>query len=301
MTIDENTPDSKVLELARLGNEDALYEMRYRILCKMMVMIDENTPDSKVLELARLGDKDALYEMRYRCYLDNEEAPDVVWAAYWDEKAAEKGHIYAKRRCAGYYKDIPPSANFKENRQKAMDFFESIVKDYNDGKLDEDDRSVGVVAKTELGIMLCEGLGTPLEQRDCKRGVELIKSAEMDMQSFGGFKFPHLLLIGELYALGFAQEDEAPSKDDLVKAIAYLERAIADFKPDRDDPRKLEHAKQLLDVQRKHLPVWRQDTQEYNLKVAKERRAKLSQPREVGQQLDDYMRRLRERLAREGW
>jgi hypothetical protein len=180
-----------------------------------------------------------------------------------------------------------------------MDFFESIVNDYKAGKLAEDDRSVGVVAKTELGIMLCEGLGT---QRDYKRGVELIKSAETDMQSFGGFKFPHLLLIGELYALGFAQEDEAPSKDDLVKAIAYLERAIADFKPDRDDPRKLEQAKQLLDVQKKHLPVWRQDTQEYNMKVAKERREELSLPRgEVGQILDNSMCRLRERLAREGW
>ena len=271
----------------------------------------ENKPLSEVQYLARQGDNEALHEMRYR-YPDNEETPGKIWAAIWDEIAAKKGHIYSKRLYAGFLKAMPPSANFAKNRQKAMSLFESIVEDYSAGKLVEEDLSVGMVAKIELGIMLCEGLGT---KRDYKRGLELIKSGENEMKSFGGPKFDHLISLGELYGKGYAQEDEEPSIKDLEISIEYLERAIAYFKTDRDDPRKLALAKQYLDHQKNSLPekkkYWElRDTStglvkqmyfEKSMGYADKRRKEESQPREMGDQIDSLMRKLRERLAREGW
>ena len=275
-------------------------------------MVDyENMSLSEVQRLARQSDKEALHEMRYR-YPNNEEVPRKVWEAVWDEKAAKRGHTYSKRLYAGFLQAMPPSANFPKNRRAAMNLFESIVKDYNAGRLDEEDLSVGKVATIELGIMLCEGLGT---KRDSKRGIKLIKDGEKDMQSFGGPKFNHLLSIGELYGMGYAQEDEEPSINDIEISIEYLKRALADFKSDRDDPRKLDSAKEYLNHHIKRLPekkkYW-EDRQassgiakqmyiDESKKYAEKRRKELSQPTEIGQQVEDFMRRLKERLIREGW
>ena len=282
-------------------------------------MIDyENMSVAEVQRLARQGDKDALFEMAYR-YPDNEEAPGTVWTAYWMEKAANKGHIFAKRRYADMLLKIR-SEKFAENCQKAMSLFESLVKDFDDDKLKGDDRSVGMVAKIELGIMLCEGVGIP---RNHIRGLKLIREGEENMNEIGGMRFAHLVRIGELYAAGYAQEDEDPTRADLVRAIEYLDCGIRNFKSGSDDARMFQHVQQLLDIQEKQLPNKRaleekraglaelpgfpedmkraieQERREYNQKEAKERRKNLEQPTENGRQLEVFLHKLRERLETE--
>ena len=272
----------------------------------------ENKSISEVQRLAKQGDKEALFEMRYR-YPDNEEADGRIWAAVWDKKAADRGHIMAKRLYACFLKNIPPSKNFSKNQHDAMTLFESIVKDYNAGKLGEDDIPDGIIAKKELGIMLCEGVAI---QRDYKRGIELMKSGEKDMQDFGGLRPNYLKRFGEIYARGYAQEDEEPTSNDLKQAEKYFIKA-KDVLPDDD---KLRDAiEKWLDILKEQMPnkinleanraklpeevkrINEQDNQAYNLQAAKKRRDNLSQPTERGQQIDDSMHRLRERLAREGW
>jgi len=261
-----------------------------------------NMSISEVQRLAKQGDKDALYEMQYR-YPDNAEVPGAVWAAFWLEKAAEKGHIFAKRKYAGMLIDIPVSDSYKENRQKAMQLFENIAADFDANRLAADERSIGMVAKIELGIMLCEGFGT---LRDCKKGLELIKNGESSMQSLGGLRFNHLYRLGEMYSLGYAQEGEEPSISDLKKAINYLEAAVKNFDSQNDPPQMLDFSKQLLDIQKKRIvgkeelkkALGKEETYDSS---AQERRKERMQPTEIGRQVDSFRQHLRECLAREGW
>ena len=274
----------------------------------------ENLSTYEVQRLAKQGDKDALFEMRYR-YPDNEEADGRIWATVWDKKASDRGHFFAKRLYACFLKDMPPSENFSKNQYEAMTLFENIVKDYNAGNYDEDDIAVGIIGKIELGIMLCEGLGI---QRDYKRGIELMKSGEKDMQNFGGLRFHYLVQFGKIYALGYAQEDEEPSSHDLEQAKKYFENAVRVFS-DKDSKKQFDFAKEFLEILKQQIPnkikleadraklsgeikrITEQEQRAYNLGQAKERRNKLSQPTTQGQQIEDSVYQLRQRLAREGW
>jgi len=248
-----------------------------------------------------INDKDDLYEMRFR-YPVGEEVPESVWVAYWDGKAAEQGHSKAKRLYAGFLKGIPPSKNFSKNRQKALSLFESLMEDYEAGKVD---REEGTFAKIEAGIMLCEGLGN---KRDYERGLELIKSGEKEMLPFGGLKFTQLLKIGELYGMGYAQEDEAASNEDLKTAIKYTEHAISHFKHDIDDKQMLENAKQSLSLFIERFIsrnisatgiVIIQEKNQYEIETAKERRRERELPTEKGREIENFISRLWERLDKE--
>ena len=249
----------------------------------------ENMSISEVQRLAKQGDKDALFEMAYR-WTDDEEAPPQVWKAYWMGKAADKGNIDAIRIYAGMLTEMPfPVKNCK----KALELYDKFA---------EECRKAGnyngeAFAKIESGIILCEGLGLG-NHRDHKKGVQLIGEAIKKKNELGKkIMFSQLLRLGELYAMGYAQEDEAPSKSDLEVAIEYLESAISQFDNNNDDPRMLEHAKQLKDAQKQHLLVWKQDSKEYNHRVAIERRKKLEQPTEVGRQIEYHLRKLQERFG----
>ena len=274
--------------------------------------------NSDLQTLALQGDRDAMYELASRCP-DNEEASKIAWATYWFEKAANTGHVLAKKRYAEMLMKIR-SEKYSENRQKAMNLFDSLAKDFNDGKFFGDDRKVGMEAKIELGIMLCEGIGTP---RNHVRGIRLIKEGEENMDETGGMSFAYFVRIGELYAMGYAQEDEEPARVDLVRAIEYLGGAIRKFNSDSDDSTMFYRAQQLLDIQEKQLPNKRaleekragltnlpgfpedmkleieKEQREYNQKEAKKRRFKLEYPTITGQQAEDVLLTLRERFAKE--
>ena len=285
---------------------------------------------SEVKWFAKQGDKDALYEMAYR-YPDNEKSPGLVWAAFWFEKAAAKGHIYAKRRLAGFFQDMPTSRKFSQNRKKAMALYESIAKDYEAGKLIGDDQFVGMVSKIELGIMLCEGIGT---ERDYKKGLDLIKSGEEDMNASGGLSFTHLLKLGELFGGGYAQADEEPWSEDYKKAIEYLEKSLTPEKSNEINREKVDYVHRLKDSYRKGLlhkekmekdiedsrktvktnvpPGLEQLSEEMNRlheqilqatsnKYAEERRAENEKPTEIGNKVEDSICELWGRMAKEGW
>ena len=285
---------------------------------------------SEVKWFAKQGKKDALYEMAYR-YPDNEKSPGRVWAAFWFEKAAEKGHVYAKRLLAGFFQDMPPSRYFSQNRKRAMSLFESIAKDYDAGKLEGDDQFVGMVSKVELGIMLCEGIGT---ERDHKRGLDLINRGENDMNASGGLSFNHLLKLGELYGAGYAKADEEPWSDDYKKAIRYLEKALTPEKSKEINQEKIDYVNQLIDSYRKGLlhkekmekdiedsrkstttnvpsgleqlskevnRLNEQILQETSSKYAEERRKDNEKPTEIGNKVEDFIFELWNRMAKEGW
>jgi len=237
-----------------------------------------------VRKKAKQGDKDALFAMAYR-RPDDEEAPPLVWQAYWLDKAAAKGHIRAMR----IYADIFAEITLPAKNCERLELYDKLAKEYR--KTGDDNGEAFV--KIESGIILCEGLGLG-NLRDHKKGVQLIKEAE---ELGKKVIFPQLFRLGTLYAMGYTQEDEAPLEEDLKQAIKYLNEAINEFDSNYDEEWMLEDAIKLRDIQKEHLSVWKKDTEEYNRRVAKERREKFEQPTEVGRQFEDFMRRLRERLA----
>jgi len=269
----------------------------------------ERMSPSEVQLLAKRGDKKALYEMAWRMELmpgnRNNPSESCAWQDFWFEKAANAGYIEAKSRYARSLADRIPYAEY---RQKAVHYFQSIVEDFDAGRFGaEDDRLDGIISKFYLGIMLCEGYHT---RRDPIKGVELIKSAGVLTNGFEGFGFRLMFALGQMYATGLAQAGEDPTIDDLEQAIKYLDIAVRRFNDGRDDPRRRDIAKQLIETQKDrivHKREWKilHGAENTVFTGADERRADaLRLSPEVRQRLDAdnaALARLRERLAREGW
>jgi len=215
----------------------------------------ERMDSAWVQRLAKSGDKDALYEMAWRIdLLPLEHREDKVeccaWQDYWFEKAANAGHIEAKSR---YARSLIGRVIDAEYRQKAMGYFQSLVEDFDAGRLSKDQEVDGILAKYWLGVMLCEGYHT---KRDTVMGAELIKSAELLSRGFEGFGFRFMYTLGELYAQGLAQPGEEPSVADLEQSIKYFESAIRRFNPEKDDPNnrgRLELTRQLFETQKRRI------------------------------------------------
>ena len=130
----------------------------------------ENATTSEVQHLAKQGDKDALYEMAWRMPPDVQSDPvdSCVWQDIFFEKAANAGHIDAKRR---YGRSLIDRIMDAEYRRKAIKYFQELSDGYDSGKLSsQDERENGAIGKLWLGIMLCEGYHT---HRDPKKARSL--------------------------------------------------------------------------------------------------------------------------------
>jgi len=261
-----------------------------------------------VKELAKQGDKEALYEMVWRhgeLIPTADAVEQCAWQDYWYEKAADAGHTDAKSRFA---LSLVQRVMNAEDRQKAMKYFQSLVTDLDNGKLiSKDDQESGIIAKLWLGIMLCEGYHT---RRDPVKGAELIKAADSGTNGFDGYGFGTMYKLGELFATGLAQPGEEPSIADLEVAIKYLDIAIKRFNPEKTDPRKLELAKQLFETQKKRIVTKREikaqrgveDTTFYGADERRNKMMELSDMARMRMEADKTaLKRMQERLAREGW
>lgn len=208
----------------------------------------ENTPITEVKRLAKQGDNDALFEMVWRIeampYGGNDPVARCAWQDYWFEKAADAGNVTSKGRFArNLYIMYPFDV---ENHKKAKKYFEELVRDFDSGKLKEDEKIDGITSKLWLGLMLCQGLGIP---RDIDKGLKLLKEADSLTDGFNKFGYLQLNKLAETFGQGAAQASGEPSVDDLRKAIAYQGKAVNRFKQDRDDPNNrgiLELANQYL-------------------------------------------------------
>jgi tetratricopeptide (TPR) repeat protein len=219
-------------------------------------MLDYRSMNSEeLLRYVKQGDAWAMFYMQWQFELikpagENSPIEDIVaWKDFWLEKGASTGHIPCKGQ---YASDLIDEGRpiFAENRQKAMDLFESIVRDYDAGRLQGNFIRAGVVAKIELGIMLCEGYGT---KRDVVGGLKMMEEGASLARNDGGPGFAHCYRIGEVYATGLAQLGEEPSIADLEKAIQYFKDAISRYNPQLDAPYLLDAAKQMLETQSKRI------------------------------------------------
>ena len=276
---------------------------------------------SDLKEEVKRMNKHALFEMAWRL----KEVPEVVdpqeqgvWQVYWYERAAKAGHVDAKSRIARQYFDMSCDGAAVEYRQKAGRYYEELSNDFDNGKLNMDDRGYGETAKIWLGIILCMGYGWPL--RDVNGGMKLIKKAEELTNNLDGYGFNALNAIGVMYAQGYAQPDEDPSRLDLEKAIKYLSVSLEPAKTQKIDKGKIELAEKFLDIVRKNLAT-KVDMSifdkeklilssnislaEYNRQKAKERRQTMMElPYNWQQQLNVYeaaIKRLNAHLANIGW
>jgi len=210
----------------------------------------ENMNLSEVQRLAKQGDGDALFEMAWRLEAMPSELPNdpvyrSTWQDYWFERAADTGHIDARSRYARSLINRPFDA---QCRQKAMDYFGSLVTDYYAGKLKGDSKLDGIIAVLWVGIMLCQGLGT---RRDAVLGAKMLKEADKLTKGFADFGYESLATLAETYGQGCTQQDGEPSVDDLRQAIAYQRKAIDRFNPEKNDPNNrgiLGLAKQYLEA-----------------------------------------------------
>ena len=271
----------------------------------------ENTSTFEVQRLAKQGDKDALYEMAWRMELmpatierDN-PVERCAWQDFWFEKAADAGHVEAKSR---YARSLVTREFNVENRKKTMRYFQSLSDDFDAGRLSNDDVTDGIIAKLWLGIILCEGIGK-LNATDTLKGVKLLKEAEKLTNGFKPFGFDMMFKIGELYATGLTQPDGIPTITDLEQAIKYLQSAIERFDPEKGTLKKLDLAKQLLELTKNIAN--KKDTkslvEEFNryYSSAAERQSKLYELSEEARKRMEAdiiaLVRLRQRLAQEGW
>jgi len=279
---------------------------------------------SEVQRFAKQGDKHALFEMAWRI---NEILPgeynlveQSAWNNIWFEKAAEAGHIDAKSRIAQNYYMMSYNGAAVKYRQKAVKYYQELSDDLDNGKLlDKEEQGYGETAKLWLGILLCMGYGLPL--RDEKKGMEHIKIAENLTKNFKDHGFISLSALGKMYAQGYAQPDEDPSRDDLKKAIKYLSAALKPSKTQKVDKSEKEYMEKYLEIVKKNLetkvdiaipdkeyemlPSYNMSLAEFNkvrAKKQKEEWTKLSDA--MKQQLKTYetaLTRLRKRLERKGW
>ena len=199
----------------------------------------ENMSLSEVQRLAKQGDGGALYEMAWRPEAKPSEIPssdpvyNFAWNDYWWGKAADAGNAEAKDRYARMLVNDRPYDS--EWREKAMGYFESSVRDFDADKLKGDLEIIGIIAKLQLGMILCQGLGT---RRDAAAGAKLLKEADSLTKGFDKFGYPSLSKLAETYGQGCLQENGEPSIDDLRQAIALQRKAIAAFAldPQKNDP-----------------------------------------------------------------
>lgn len=215
----------------------------------------ENASISTVMQDAKRGVGDALYEMVWR-YEEampselpkNDPVYNSAWQDYWFEKAADKGHIEAKGR---YARSLINRIFDADCHKKAKKYFEELVNDYDADKLKGELADEGIIAKLWLGIMLCQGLAI---ERDVARGSKLLKETDTLTNGFEEYGFDTLRNLAETYGQGFTQVGGEPSVDDLRQAIAYQRKAINRFKPEKNDPNNrgiLGLAKQYLESMEK--------------------------------------------------
>ena len=263
----------------------------------------QNMNLSEVQRLAKQGDKDALYEMAWRMdsVTQNNPVESCAWQDYWFEKAADAGNIDAKSRYARSLVDRIMNA---EDRQKAMKYFESLLADYNAGKLVGEAEIDGILAQFWLGIMLCEGYHT---QRDAVRGAKLLEAAHAKTNGFEKFGYRFHRTIGELYATGLAQISYNPSTTDLDKAIKHLDTAVKRFNPEKDDPNNrgfLQLTEDMLDLQKRRRPSHNENETIPQSEIDEKRRKSMEVSPAAQQRVEAdkaALARLRQRLAREGW
>ena len=217
----------------------------------------ENMDLNQLQALAKQGNGDAMYEMAWRPEAipsgipKNDPVYNCAWQDYWWGKAADAGHADARDRYArSLINDRPFDSEW---RQKAMTYFESLVRDFDSGKLKGDLEINGIVAKLQLGMMLCQGLGT---RRDVASGAKLLKEADSLTNGFAKFGYQSLSNLAETYGQGCVQASGDPSVDDLRQAIALQRKAINAFDPQKNDPNNrgyLGLAKEYL----RHLEEWK--------------------------------------------
>jgi len=276
-------------------------------------MVDyEKISAFELQELARQGDNEALFEMAYRFELmpanDRDNSIECcAWQDYWLGKAADAGNIAAKSQYANSLINRIMNA---EDRQNAMRLFKQLAEDFDSGKLSKDKEIYGIVAKLKLGIMLCEGYHT---QRDVIEGVKHIEAADTLTNGFEKFGFGPLRKIGEMYNEGLAQQGEEPSIADLEKAIKYLETAVKNFVQADDDPNNrgyLQLTKDMIENNKqwkahKEREKTSRGWEDTNAPDAEERRIKrMEVPDFVKSRMDAdkaALTKLRQRLAQEGW
>ena len=273
--------------------------------------VDDKTPVDRVKKLAKDRNKNAYYEMAWRLELlpakdRNDPVESCAWQDYWFEKAADAGHVDARSR---YARSLLDRIMNEEDRKKAMRYFESLVADFDAGKLNKEQALDGKISKMWLGVMLCEGYHT---MRDAKRGAELIQAAHSLTDGFKEFGFKSLSKIGEIYASGLAQEGEEPSIADLEKAVIYFELAVKRFKPENDPNNRgyLQLNKDLLATCKKRIEskkelkssIGREDTVFVGAAERRRKMMEISEPARQRMNADKAaLARLRERLKREGW
>jgi hypothetical protein len=137
-------------------------------------------------------------------------------------------------------------------RKKAMKYFRSLAKDYDDGVITK--KGYGMISKLWLGIMLCQGLGLGNE-RDSEKGVALIEEADSLANGFEGkILYEDFYQLAVTYGQGCTQRNGEPLVDDLRQAVAYLQKAINCFDQKSDDPNNrgvLSNTKQYLEMLKK--------------------------------------------------
>ena len=272
-------------------------------------MVDyEHMEIFEVKQLVRQGNADAMYEMAFRhseCLplVDrNNPVERCAWQDYWFEKAADAGHIEAKSR---YARSLINRIFDAEYRKKAMKYFESLVNDFDSGKLSADQELDGIISKLWLGVMLCQGLGT---RRDSVEGRKLIEDADRRTNSFAKFGFSVLTKLAEVYGQGCTQSGGNPTISDLGQAIKYQEAAINRFNHEKDDPNN----RGYLDLARAYLEAvkGRKDNKEkiehstYDQGFVEwqEEMMKISSDAQKRLEADKTaLERMRQRLTREGW
>jgi len=272
----------------------------------------KNWKDEPLEEVERLAkqnppDIDALYEMAWRLESPlytggNDPVERCAWQDYWFEKAADAGHIDAKRR---YGRSLIDRIMDPSCRKKAIKYFKELSDDFDSGKLSsKDDRENGAIGKLWLGVMLCEGYHTC---RDAVKGAELIEAAGTFFNGFEGFGYGVMYKIGELYAQGLAKPGYNPSVSDLCKAIKYLKTAINRFKPEKDDPNNrgyLQLTKDYLDIQKERIKDHNENVIIPKFIIDEERR-KAMEVSPIAQQRANAdivaLALLRQRLSREGY
>ena len=277
----------------------------------------ENMSIAEVQRLAKQGDKDALFEMRFR-RTNDEEASVAAWDAFWLSRAAGRGHRIAMYLYADLLREMPFPAKDCEKALEWYDKFETESK-----KLGKD--YAVAYAKIESGIILCEGLGLG-KKRNHKRGVELIDEGLAIMAKINEKpNASQLFRLSEMYAQGYARENEVQSADDLKKAIECLEKIndgdyehdgpglypaesekvdkyLSLWKPWLPDKIKLEQEKKTftedtikLGCQEvKH--IYDEEVQEIHTTRTTNRRYEDEQPTEAGRRIENFIRRLQERF-----
>ena len=261
----------------------------------------ENLSTPEVQRLVKQGDSNAMFEMEWRLELTSDDPSDrCAWQDYWFEKAADAGHVDAKSRYADSLLDRIMNA---EDRQKAMKYFQSLVDDFDAGKLSKEHEEEGAYAKLKLGIMLCEGYHT---ERDAVKGAKLIEAAETYLEGFKDYGYKVLSQVGELYMSGLAQPGGEPSFEDLQRAIKYLDMAIKRFNPAKNDPNNrgyLELTKKQLEISKGRLNTRDFNTTDYPSLEAERIKMMQISPEAMERLTADKaaLIRLRKRLAQEGF